>query len=766
MRFPFLRLLATVLACVSTRGELRAAGFEFNRVPISQFPSPNQEVFSGAWGDFDNDGRPDLFLAGLAEAPGNLYRNTPAGFVRVNEGHLANEFVPRAAGAWGDTDNDGALDLYVAGAFSRPDSFYRNNGKGLLQPSSVDGIMQGQGISVVWSDFDRDGALDAYVVNGGGAAAETGFVLKNTGNGNLIRLQSGDLASYGQFSEGAAFGDYDGDGDDDLIVTSAWNQPNALFRNDGGGNFTRTTSGDVGTDTAGGAATPAWGDFDNDGDLDLLLINAGPTGLLFRNDEGRLNRLTTSNLTNLTGDPFGAAWADLDNDGVLDIVVARRAAAPLFFKGVGDGTFEDITPKSVATDVLSNGVAVADFDLDGDLDVWFSNWGQHSLYTSLFRNDSPKRNSLRVRLQGHRSNAAGIGAKVRIRTTVDGKEVWQLRMVGGFDSMGSQELIAHFGVGSANVAETVRVEWPSGQVQELSNVAVNQVLLVEETIPGPIEILPDGGSFEGSVRVTLISNIPGAQIRFTLDGSEPIATSTLYTSQLTLSSKTTVKARLFVNGFPVSEIRSTEFVPKAPLRFAPAGGLFTNAVEISLSSTIPNTEIRWTMDGSEPVLASQRYLEPIRLTAAASVKARAFLNGFPVTEVMSSDYKRVYVFGDDGIPSTWREQHFGREFATDPRAPATADPDGDGTSNRQEFTAGTAPLDPLSGFQVGIRAVPEVRWSSVVGKKYRILRLTTVSGNDSKLVAEVVATSTQSTWLDHEAGVVVNPAFYIVQPAP
>ena len=119
----------------------------------------------------------------------------------------------------------------------------------------------------------------------------------------------------------------------------------------------------------------------------------------------------------------------------------------------------------------------------------------------------------------------------------------------------------------------------------------------------------------------------------------------------------------------------------------------------------------------------------------------------------------------DGIPGDWRTRYFGADHVTDPRAAADADPDGDGSSNRQEHVAGTDPLDRLSGFRVGVRAIPEIQFASVPGKTYRILRRGAVDGA-SVVVAEIQATAEVTAWVDREAGVVVDPAYYLVQPVP
>jgi hypothetical protein len=126
----------------------------------------------------------------------------------------------------------------------------------------------------------------------------------------------------------------------------------------------------------------------------------------------------------------------------------------------------------------------------------------------------------------------------------------------------------------------------------------------------------------------------------------------------------------------------------------------------------------------------------------------------------------VVAFDDEGISPSWRIQYFGENYAINPQAAAEADPDGDGATNRQEYVAGTHPLDPLSGFRLGIRAIPEIRFHSVVGQKYRVLRLESLGGGVTTVVAELTAQGEETVWVDASAEAALNPAFYLVEPTP
>ncbi len=286
------------------------------------------------------------------------------------------------------------------------------------------------------------------------------------------------------------------------------------------------------------------------------------------------------------------------------------------------------------------------------------------------------------------------------------------------------------------------------------------VALGSPTLP-PLQVHPPGGYFTNSVTVPMVTSVPLGEIRYTIDGTEPTTDSPRYTLSLQFFARTLLKARVFVNGFPVSEVESAEYLPDLGVRIEPTGGLFTNSVEVTMATRLPAAVVRYTTDGADPLATSMLYSEPVRFTAAATVKARAFLNNFPVSDVLRAGLRRVYAL-DDGIPPEWREKYFGPDYATDPRAAADADPDSDTSSNLQEYTVDTHPLDPLSGFAVGVRALPEIRFASVPGQKYRILRRVRVDGPSRVVIDNLTATTSDIRYVDAS---IVDPAgFYIVEP--
>jgi hypothetical protein len=146
-----------------------------------------------------------------------------------------------------------------------------------------------------------------------------------------------------------------------------------------------------------------------------------------------------------------------------------------------------------------------------------------------------------------------------VRTVVDGTERWQLRQITGGNSWNSESFVAQFGLGTAAEVDVLRVEWPSGRATEWRAVAVNQVLVVAETTPSLVTIAPPGGGFAGSVQVTLATTFGRGEIRYTLDNSEPVATSSLYTAPFVLQDSATVKAGLFTNGVVVPGMATATF---------------------------------------------------------------------------------------------------------------------------------------------------------------------------------------------------------------
>lgn len=198
--------------------------------------------------------------------------------------------------------------------------------------------------------------------------------------------------------------------------------------------------------------------------------------------------------------------------------------------------------------------------------------------------------------------------------------------------------------------------------------------------------------------------------------------------------------------------------------FAPFEREFTNATSVVLSNNLGTGRIRFTLDGSDVTSDSPIYDAPIPLDHGATINAGVYFNEFPISASYSARYDRIYAL-DDGVPNEWREQHFGAGYRTDPRVGAAADPDHDGANNLQEYKGGTDPLDPLSGFQLRIKAVPAIAWNTVPGKAYRLWRKPSLNAPEWTVVVDrYVATAETSTLVDIEVG--DRTSFYAIEPVP
>ena len=451
----------------------------------------------GAWGDYDGDGFIDLFFpqigpGGSGSASHFLYHNNGNGtFTRITTGAVAAVVSAGGCAAWGDYDNDGYPDLVLMN-WNQPNYLFHNNGDGSFAAvpgaSFVSDIARHRSVS--WVDYDSDGYLDLFSITW---LNEPRRLYRNNHNGTFTRITQGAFLTVPGGFWGVAWGDYNNDGRPDLFLPQAnvaSGQPSYLYRNEGGGTFTRVGAGTALDGTFNGTAA-AWGDYDNDGDLDLFVscanfFTSGRPNLFYQNNGNDtftpLTSLPANDPENQGGASNGCKWGDYDNDGWLDLFVANSAGQNSFlYHNNRDGTFAKVLD-SIAVNGSGDswGTAWDDYDKDGFLDLFVANFaGANSLYHNN-RNDN---RWLEFRLIGTRSNRAAIGAKVRVHATINGQSFWQMREVSGGDGvMGQNSLFVHVGLGNATSADLVRIEWPSGTVQELHDVASGQFHTVTEPL--------------------------------------------------------------------------------------------------------------------------------------------------------------------------------------------------------------------------------------------------------------------------------------------
>lgn len=493
----------TVPVTVTLRGVGLAPFTLLQQVRTGEVVSLAASTSSATWIDFDNDGDVDLFLTtDDPAAPNLLFANQNGTLVRVDAGALTSDSGVSVAATWGDYDNDGDADVFVANDQGQNNFLYKNNGDGTFEAVVGGPVVSDGGFSVAasWADADNDGDLDLFVANRTGR----NFLYQNNGTagdsaqiGTFTRVLTSAVATDVMPSFACNWIDFDNDGDVDLFVANGNAQPNALYRNDGGLLFTRITNNVLATDAATSRAA-AWADFDNDGDFDVFVANDGDDAFYRNEGSGTFSRITGQPPV-LDGAPSRACtWADLDNDGDLDLLVALGAtesADQVVYLNDNDGAFRKIDLNLTGAGAAAQGVSVADLDGDGDLEVHFA-YG-NALPDVLYTNTGTNNGWVTFRLQPTRSNRSAIGARVEVFASQAQPAPHQIRQIGApgptGGGSGQSGLDVLFGVGSAANIDSVVVRWPSGAVSRIGSLTSRGLYSIDEPLlpSGEVRVEPE-----------------------------------------------------------------------------------------------------------------------------------------------------------------------------------------------------------------------------------------------------------------------------------
>ena len=485
--------------------------------------------------DYDADGWQDILLVNSMDWPGHPRQRSTLKLYHNNRNGTFTD-VTRAAGldvemygmgvAVGDYNNDGFPDILITCVGQN--RLFRNTGKGTfidVTNSAGLGKRQAFSTSALWFDYDRDGLLDLFVCNyvkwspehdvfcsqdgkhksyctPEAYVGQTCWLFHNRGNGTFedVTAASGIFDTSSK-SLGVAMFDHDSDGWPDLLVAND-TQPNKLYRNQRDGTFK-----DVAVETgiafsAEGKARAGMGvdvgDFDNSGRPGVAITNFDNEMIgLFRADgNGNFADIAVQSgigLPSKTTLGFGCAFADCDLDGALDLIAVNGhiddtvrnvrnvgyAQPPQLFLNNGKGGFRELGAEAgdgFSAPKVGRGLAVADFDRDGDVDLLMT---ANNGPAYLFRNDQVSGNrSIRFKLVGTKSNRDGIGARVKIFAG----GVMQSRMVrSGSSYLSQSELPLTFGLGKLDRVDRVVVEWPSGRSEEFKSLGAGKSYQITET---------------------------------------------------------------------------------------------------------------------------------------------------------------------------------------------------------------------------------------------------------------------------------------------
>jgi len=455
------------------------------KAPRLPGPGVQEQVLLCSYGpgvaaeDFDSDGDVDLFLPNCSAsgrgAPSALLRNDGQGrFSDISREAGLGGIEARVAAAFGDYDNDGHPDLYLTG--SGGNTLYHNQGDGTFRNVTKAAGVQGSGwsLSPAWADADHDGDLDLVVARlgdspAGEPSAASLLFFNNNGNGTFREVAAEKRAGLPMSAVAVTFGDVDDDRDVDFLV-STQGSPVTLFSNDRIGTYTAISGEGSGLPARGKGDGATLADLDGDGWADLFLPAVG----WFRNRNGKSFEAQPG--VHPVAGAFGSAALDYDNDGDLDLLAAGSRIR--FLENDGKGNFTDATLK-VGLDRVSvgavRGVVAADLDSDGDPDLVV---GENGAAPLLLRNDGGNLNQwVRVKLAGLHSNRSGVGTKVEIHSgsSFQRREV---RLGGGYLSQEPGALL--FGMGERTLVDFVRLLWPSGVLQSELEVSAGQTLEVSE----------------------------------------------------------------------------------------------------------------------------------------------------------------------------------------------------------------------------------------------------------------------------------------------
>ena len=454
----------------------------------------NGGSIDAVWGDYDNDGWPDLNI--VRWGTNSLYHNNGDGTftdvtAKAGVGHVGNG----SCAIWFDYNDDGLLDLYVCDYFQPvnlfnlkdtrimhedfetarnggPKILYRNNGDGTFTDVTKEAGVGDTGwtLDVAHGDYNNDGEQDLFLANDFGPDK----CFRNNGDGTFTDVSDTTIGWDTYKGMNAELGDYNNDGWLDFYVCNIYckeyvKEGNRLHRNMGDGTF-KDVSFEAGVFDAGWAWCGRFWDYDNDGYLDIMVAN----GYISANPKDEYFTKLATAVTRPDFDPIDATNWPIMGDSTFAGYEPKRV-----FHNEGNETFKEVAAE-LGLDNTSDGrgLAIFDYDNDGRLDVYMTCQGQDSIFWhNEIRNSN---NWIEVDLEGTHCNRDAIGARI----TIWCGDKMQIREVNGGNGDHSQEPFRqHFGLGQAKVIDQLQIRWPNGFIEKHENVKPNQIIKFVENAP-------------------------------------------------------------------------------------------------------------------------------------------------------------------------------------------------------------------------------------------------------------------------------------------
>jgi hypothetical protein len=498
----------------------------FTKVTEGPIVNDALETWYAHWGDYDNDGRLDVLVTGNV-GQWRLYHNDGGtSFSTVTSGVMGEYNLRTMWGLWSDPDNDGDLDLFGWTRPSAISTMFWNDGSGVFtrDVAWLPGIdLTSVGSNRAMGDFDNDGFIDAFL--GAADDPDSNALLRNNGDCTFAVVPGSVLNIFGDNSiQVCCAVDYDNDGDLDVVPVRYQSRPIEFYRNDGSFKFTEATPEPIRSEVTY-SLSAAWGDFDNDGDLDVIFGRW--RGLRERfyinNGDGTFTRWAGQPaLFETYNDQDGSCldWGDFDNDGYLDLVVSEGYPAVRLWRNQGNGNFIAVDAGAVTSEIDSfdQSCEWVDFNEDGNLDLFVCTL--FSGKDKLFMGNGNGNRWLEMKPKGVASNRLAIGARIFATATIRGQVIRQMRVITA--DTADQTLVAHFGLGDAAQVDLLRIEWPSGIVQEILNVPGRQILTITEHQAGATNApsLATSSLTDGTVQLTATGQ---ADLRYVFEASADLA---------------------------------------------------------------------------------------------------------------------------------------------------------------------------------------------------------------------------------------------------